>query len=118
MLTKQNLLQAKIIGCNHQVAGFSTPCKAIVKIVDSALSNTLSINGDSAIIAQQISQIFTDNGAPLQFKNGATPKSKDIFELDEDIADFDNAQNSNENTESISQSSEDLDTKSNEIFTP
>lgn len=123
VLTKQDLLQAKIIGCNHQVAGFSMPCKAIVKIADSALSNTLSINDDSAIIAQQISQIFTDNGVPLQFKNGATPKAKDIFELDEDIAeDFNDLHNSNENAESISQSSlkssEDLDIKSNEFFTP
>ena len=122
VLTKQDLLQAQIIGCTHQVAGFSTPCKAIVTILDSALSNTLIINGDSAIIAQQISQIFTDNGAPLRFKNGATPKAKDIFELDEDIADFDNTQNGNENAESMSESSaessENLDTKSNEIFTP
>ncbi|MGX2972555.1 hypothetical protein [Helicobacter sp. T3_23-1059] len=122
VLTKQDLLQAQIIGCTHQVAGFSTPCKAIVTILDSALSNTLIINGDSAIIAQQISQIFTDNGTPLRFAKGTTPKAKDIFELDEDIADFDNAQNSNENAKSISESSakssENLDTKSNEIFTP
>ena len=123
VLTKQDLLQAQIIGCTHQVAGFSTPCKAIVTILDSALSNTLLINGDSAIIAQQISQIFTDNGVPLRLKNGATPKAKDIFELDEDIAeDFNDLQNGNENAESMSESSpkssENLDTKSNEIFTP
>ena len=121
VLTKQDLLQAQIIGCTHQVAGFSTPCKAIVTILDSALSNTLIINGDSAIIAQQISQIFTDNGVPLRFENGATPNAKDIFELDEEVAEFDNAKNGNENAESSefnTKSSENLDTKSNEIFTP
>ena len=30
VLTKQDLLQAQIIGCTHQVAGFSTPCKATI----------------------------------------------------------------------------------------
>ncbi|MGX2973212.1 DUF5675 family protein [Helicobacter sp. T3_23-1059] len=113
VLTKQDLLQAQIIGCQNNILGVATPCKAIVTILDSALSNTLIINGDSAIIAQQISQIFTDNGVPLQFKNGATPKAKDIFELDEEVAEFDNAKKGNENAESMSESSAESSNQSN-----
>lgn len=111
-LTKQDLLNAKIIGCTHQIAGFLKPCQAITIIPESALSTMLEIEGDKVILAQRITQIFTDNGAPLQFAKGAEPKAKDIFELDEEINDSQNSQNSN--GKSTNESSDDSNVDSNE----
>ena len=51
---------------------------------------------------------------PLRFENGATPKAKDIFELDEEVAEgFNDLQNSNENAETISESSPKSSNQSN-----
>ena len=52
-----------------------------------------------------ISQVITDKGSPLILQE--EPKAKDILELDEDITEFDNAQNDNESEKSISESSVD-----------
>ena len=120
MISLQDLANATIIGCTNNIAGVPSPCTKLVNIPNSICSTLLEIDNQKIIIAQAISQILTDKGSPLILQG--QPKAKDIFELDEDIADFDNTQNGNENAESMSESSaessENLDTKSNEIFTP
>ena len=120
MISLSDLANASIIGCTNNIAGVPSPCTKLVNIPNSICSALLEIDNQKIVIAQAISQVLTDKGSPLILQG--EPKAKDIFELDEDIADFDNAQNSNENAESISKSilksSETLNTKSNEIFTP
>ena len=49
-----------------------------------------------------ISQVITDKGSPLILQG--EPKAKDILELDEDITEFDKAQNANDSEKSISES--------------
>ena len=49
-----------------------------------------------------ISQVITDKGSPLILQG--EPKAKDILELDEDITEFDKAQNGNDSEKSISES--------------
>ena len=49
-----------------------------------------------------ISQVITDKGSPLILQG--EPKPKDILELDEDIVEFNNAQNDNESEKSMGKS--------------
>ena len=49
-----------------------------------------------------ISQVITDKGSPLILQG--EPKAKDILELDQDITEFDKAQNGNDSEKSISES--------------
>ncbi len=108
MISLQDLANATIIGCTNNIAGVPSPCTKLVNIQNSICSTMLEINNQKIVLAQAISQVLTDKGSPLILQG--QPKAKDIFELDEDIADFDNAKNGNENAESISKSS----AKSNE----
>ena len=52
-----------------------------------------------------ISQVITDKGSSLILQE--EPKAKDILELDEDITEFNNTQNTNDSEKSISESSGD-----------
>ncbi|MGX3046160.1 hypothetical protein [Helicobacter sp. T3_23-1056] len=108
MISLQDLANATIIGCTNNIAGVPSPCTKLVSIPNSICSTLLEIDNQKIVLAQAISQVLTDKGSPLILQGN--PKAKDIFELDEEIADFDNAQNGNENAESISESS----AKSNE----
>ena len=116
MISLGDLANATIIGCTNNIAGAPSPCTKLVNIPTSICSTLLEIDNQKIVLAQAISQVLTDKGSPLILQG--QPKSKDIFELDEDIAEFDNAQNGNETAESMSESGEDLNTKSNEFFTP
>ena len=108
MISLGDLANATIVGCTNNIAGVPSPCTKLVNIQNSICSTMLEINNQKIVLAQAISQVLTDKGSPLILQG--QPKAKDIFELDEDIADFDNAKNGNENAESISKSS----AKSNE----
>ena len=104
MISLSDLANATIVGCTNNIAGVPSPCTKLVNIPNSICSTLLEIDNQKIIIAQAISQVLTDKGSPLILQG--QPKAKDIFEIDEDIAEFDNAQNGNENAESTSQSSE------------
>ena len=104
MISLNDLANATIVGCTNNIAGVPSPCTKLVNIPNSICSTLLEIDNQKIIIAQAISQVLTDKGSPLILQG--QPKAKDIFEIDEDIAEFDNAQNGNENAESTSQSSE------------
>ena len=112
MISLNDLANATIVGCTNNIAGVPSPCAKLVNIPNSICSTLLEINNQKIIIAQAISQILTDKGSPLILQG--EPKAKNIFELDEDIADFENAQNSNENAESMSESNQKSSAKSNE----
>ena len=104
MISLNDLANATIVGYTNNIAGVPSPCTKLVNIPNSICSTLLEIDNQKIIIAQAISQVLTDKGSPLILQG--QPKAKDIFEIDEDIAEFDNAQNGNENAESTSQSSE------------
>ena len=91
MISLQDLANATIVGCTNNIAGAPSPCTKLVNIPTSICSTLLEINNQKIIIAQAISQVLTDKGSPLILQG--EPKAKDIFELDEDIADFDNPHN-------------------------
>ena len=111
MISLQDLANATIVGCTNNIAGVPSPCTKLVNIPTSICSTLLEVDSQKIVLAQAISQVLTDKGSPLILQD--EPKAKDIFELDEDIADFDNAQNGNENTESISESSPKSSNQSN-----
>ncbi|MGX2973085.1 hypothetical protein [Helicobacter sp. T3_23-1059] len=94
MISLGDLANASIVGCTNNIAGVPSPCMKLVNIPTSICSTMLEINNQKIIIAQAISQVLTDKGSPLILQD--EPKAKDIFELDEDITDFDNAKNGNE----------------------
>ena len=108
MISLSDLANATIVGCTNNIAGVPSHCTKLVNIPNSICSTLLEIDNQKIVLAQAISQVLTDKGSPLILQG--EPKAKDIFELDEDIADFDNAQNGNKNAESTSESS----AKSNE----
>ena len=112
MISLQDLANTSIVGCTNNIAGVPSPCTKLVNIPNSICSTLLEIDNQKIIIAQAISQVITDKGSPLILQG--QPKAKDIFELDEEIAGFDNAQNGNENAESTSQSSPKSSAESNE----
>ena len=111
MISLQDLANVSIVGCTNNIAGVPSPCTKLANIPNSICSTLLEIDNQKIVLAQAISQVLTDKGSPLILQG--KPKAKDIFELDEDIADFDNAQNGNEDAESTSKSS----AKSNESNT-
>ena len=112
MISLQDLANATIIGCTNNIAGFPSPCTKLVNIPNSIASTLLEIDNQKIVLVQAISQVLTDKGSPLILQG--EPKAKDIFELDEDIAEFDNAKNGNENAETTSESSGDLNADSSE----
>ena len=112
MISLQDLANATIVGCTNNIAGVPSPCTKLVNIPNSIASTLLEIDNQKIVLAQAISQVLTDKGSPLILQG--QPKAKDIFELDEDIADFDNTQNNNENAESINKSSLKSSAESNE----
>ena len=112
MISLQDLANATIVGCTNNIAGVPSPCTKLANIPNSICSTLLEIDNQKIIIAQAISQVLTDKGSPLILQG--QPKAKDIFELDEDIAGLDNAQNNNENAESINKSSLKSSAESNE----
>ena len=112
MISLNDLVNASIIGCTNNIAGVPSPCTKLANIPNSICSTLLEIDNQKIIIAQAISQVLTDKGSPLILQG--QPKAKDIFELDEDIAGLDNAQNNNENAESINKSSLKSSAESNE----
>ncbi|MGX3097380.1 hypothetical protein [Helicobacter sp. 23-1046] len=111
MISLGDLANATIIGCTNNIAGVPSPCTKLVNIPNSIASTLLEINNQKIVLAQAISQVITDKGSPLILQD--EPKAKDIFELDEDIADFDNTQNHNGNAESTSKSNAESNSQSN-----
>ncbi|MGX2973089.1 T6SS effector amidase Tae4 family protein, partial [Helicobacter sp. T3_23-1059] len=111
MISLGDLANATIIGCTNNIAGVPSPCTKLVNIPNSICSTMLEINNQKIVLAQAISQVITDKGSPLILQD--EPKAKDIFELDEDIADFDNTQNHNGNAESTSKSNAESNSQSN-----
>ncbi|WP_288644585.1 hypothetical protein [uncultured Helicobacter sp.] len=106
----QDLANAVIIGCANNIAGIPSPCTKLANIPNSITSSLLEIDNQKIVLAQAISQVITDKGSPLILQG--EPKAKDIFEIDEDITEFNNAQNDNDSAESSVDSSADLN-KSN-----
>ena len=104
MISLGDLANATIIGCTNNIAGAPSPCTKLVNIPNSICYTLLEINNHKIVLAQAISQVITDKGSPLILQG--QPKANDIFELDEEVADFDNTQNGNENAESTSKSNE------------
>ena len=105
VINLQDLANAVIIGCTNNIAGIPNPCTKLVSIPNSITSSLLEIDNQKIVLAQAISQVITDKGSPLILQG--EPKAKDILELDEDIVEFNNAQNTNESEKSISESSGD-----------
>ena len=95
MISLSDLANATIIGCTNNIAGVPSHCTKLVNIPNSICSTLLEIDNQKIVLAQAISQVITDKGSPLILQG--EPKAKDIFELDEDIADFDNDTQSNDN---------------------
>ena len=98
----QDLANAVIIGCANNIAGIPSPCTKLVNIPNSICSTLLEIDNQKIVLAQATSQVITDKGSSLILQG--EPKAKDILELDEDITEFDKAQNGNESEKSISES--------------
>ncbi|STQ84427.1 lipase family protein [Helicobacter fennelliae] len=109
-ISLQDLANAVIIGCANNIAGIPSPCTKLANIPNSITSSLLEIDNQKIVLAQAISQVITDKGSPLILQG--EPKAKDILELDEDIVEFNNAQNDNESEKSSVDSSADLN-KSN-----
>ena len=101
-ISLQDLANAVIIGCTNNIAGIPNPCTKLVSIPNSITSSLLEIDNQKIVLAQTISQVITDKGSPLILQG--EPKAKDILELDEDIVEFNNAQNTNDSEKSISES--------------
>ena len=101
-ISLQDLANAVIIGCTNNIAGIPNPCTKLVSIPNSITSSLLEIDNQKIVLAQAISQVITDKGSPLILQG--EPKAKDILELDEDITEFNNTQNTNESEKSISES--------------
>ncbi|MGX2973306.1 hypothetical protein [Helicobacter sp. T3_23-1059] len=113
MISLQDLANATIVGCANNIAGIPSPCTKLANIPNSICSTLLEIDNQKIILAQAISQVITDKGSPLILQG--QPKAKDIFELDEEVAEgFYNAQNNNENAETTSKSSLKSSAESNE----
>ena len=112
MISLQDLANASIIGCTNNIAGVPSPCTKLVNIPTSICSTLLEIDNQKIVLAQAISQVLTDKGSPLILQG--EPKAKDIFEIDEEVEEFDNAKNNNENAESTSESSLKSSAESNE----
>ena len=91
MISLDDLANATIIGCTNNIAGVPSPCTKLVNIPNSIASTLLEVDSQKIVLAQAISQVLTDKGSPLILQG--QPKAKDIFELDEDIAGFDNPHN-------------------------
>ncbi|WP_231996525.1 hypothetical protein [Helicobacter cinaedi] len=102
LISLQDLANAVIIGCANNIAGIPNPCTKLANIPNSITSSLLEIDNQKIVLAQAISQVITDKGSPLILQG--EPKAKDILELDEDIVEFNNAQNDNESEKSISES--------------
>ena len=102
VISLNDLVNAVIIGCTNNIAGIPNPCTKLVSIPNSITSSLLEIDNQKIVLAQTISQVITDKGSPLILQE--EPKAKDILELDEDIVEFNNAQNDNESEKSISES--------------
>ena len=101
-ISLQDLANAVIIGCTNNIAGIPNLCTKLVSIPNSITSSLLEIDNQKIVLAQTISQVITDKGSPLILQG--EPKAKDILELDEDITEFNNTQNTNESEKSISES--------------
>ena len=114
LISLQDLANAVIIGCTNNIAGIPNPCTKLANIPNSITSSLLEIDNQKIVLAQAISQVITDKGSPLILQG--EPKAKDIFEIDEDIAESVNeiSDNSNEFNADLGESSED----SSEILTP
>ena len=110
LISLQDLANAVIIGCTNNIVGIPNPCTKLVNIPNSICSTLLEIDNQKIVLAQATSQVITDKGSPLILQG--EPKAKDIFEIDEDITEFNNAQNDNESEKSSVDSSADLN-KSN-----
>ena len=110
-ISLQDLANAVIIGCTNNIAGIPNPCTKLVSIPNSITSSLLEIDNQKIVLAQAISQVITDKGSPLILQG--EPKAKDILELDEDIVEFNNAQNDNDSEKSISESSPKSSNQSN-----
>ena len=102
VINLQDLANAVIIGCANNIAGIPNPCTKLASIPNSITSSLLEIDNQKIVLAQTISQVITDKGSPLILQG--EPKAKDILELDEDITEFDKAQNGNDSEKSISES--------------
>ena len=98
VINLQDLANAVIIGCTNNIAGIPNPCTKLVSIPNSITSSLLEIDNQKIVLAQTISQVITDKGSPLILQG--EPKAKDILELDEDITEFNNTQNTNDSEKS------------------
>ena len=105
VINLQDLANAVIIGCTNNIAGIPNPCTKLVSIPNSITSSLLEIDNQKIVLAQAISQVITDKGSPLILQG--EPKAKDILELDEDIVEFNNTQNTNDSEKSSVDSSAD-----------
>ena len=111
MISLNDLANATIIGCTNNIAGIPNPCTKLANIPNSITSSLLEIDNQKIVLAKSISQVLTDKGSPLILQG--EPKAKDILELDEDITEFNNAQNDNDSEKSISESSTKSSNQSN-----
>ena len=98
LISLNDLANAVIIGCANNIAGIPSPCTKLVNIPNSICSTLLEIDNQKIVLAQATSQVITDKGSSLILQG--EPKVKDILELDEDIVEFNNAQNDNDSAES------------------
>lgn len=73
-ITKQDLLNAEIIGCTRTIAGVSVPCVKVAS-VDSC-SNLLTINEDEIVLCEKLSSSLTDKGFSLSLQGEALLKNK------------------------------------------
>lgn len=77
-ITKNDLLNADIIGCTRTVAGVSVPCTKVTSVNSS--SKLLQIQEDEVILCEMLHLSSTDKGFPLSLQGEATAKDILIIE--------------------------------------
>lgn len=74
-ITKNDLLNAKIVGCTRTITGVSVPCTKVSSVNSS--SKLLQIQQDEVILCEMLHLSLTDKGFPLSLQEQA--KAKDVL---------------------------------------
>ncbi|TLD82373.1 hypothetical protein LS70_007115 [Helicobacter sp. MIT 11-5569] len=73
-ITKNDLLNANIIGCTRTVAGVNAPCVKVVSV--ESISHLLNINNDDIVLCEKLYLSLSDTGFPLSLQGKAFLEDK------------------------------------------
>ncbi|TLD85734.1 hypothetical protein [Helicobacter sp. MIT 05-5294] len=71
-ITKNDLLNADIVGCTRTIAGTSVPCVKVVSV--ESTSKLLSVNNDEVVLCEKLNLSLTDKGFPLALQGNPNAK--------------------------------------------